>query len=96
MMMVMVASADRLRQILDAGELAALGGVGEVGGELIELVGRGSIAVRLGGLGRALQIGGDLLRNLLIFRRVGLLELLQLAHHLGEGRKLGAIRALGR
>ena len=50
MMVVMMMAADRLRQILDVGELAALGGVVEVGGKLGELGGRRGIAGRRGGL----------------------------------------------
>ena len=78
-MVMVVAPADCLRQILDAGDLAALGGVSKVGGELIELVGRGCITVRLGSLGGALQVRGDLLGNLLILGWVRLLKLLQFA-----------------
>ena len=38
---MMVMAANRLGQILDVGELAALRGVREVAGELVELVCRG-------------------------------------------------------
>jgi len=68
--MVMMASAEGLRQIRDIGKLAALRCRGEIRGELRELAGRGRIPIGGRGLRRALQIGGDLLRNLLIFGRV--------------------------
>src|SRR5258708_23446677 len=45
MMMMVVMATDRLRQILDVGKLATLRGVRKVGGELVELVGGGYIAV---------------------------------------------------
>ena len=79
-MMVVAATANCLRQILNVGELAALRSAGEVRGKLGELARRGSVAFRRGGLGGALQVGGDLLRYLLVFRRVRLLKLLQRAH----------------
>jgi len=78
-------AAHRLRQILHVRELTALRGGGEIRGQLIELARRGSIAVRGRRLRRTLQIGGDLLRHLLILRGVGLLELLQRTHQLSKG-----------
>lgn len=92
MMMVMVVSAHRLRQILHVRQLAALRGVGEVRRQLIELVGSGRIAVRQVSLSCGLQVRGDLLRDLLVFARVRLLKLLEHAHQLGEWRKLAAVR----
>ena len=73
--MVVVAS-DSLRQILHIGELPALGSVGKVGADLVKLSGQRGIAVGLGCLRGTLQVGGDLLRDLLILGRVGLLKLL--------------------
>ena len=84
MMMVMPTARDGLGQILNIGQLAGLGGIGEVRRQGAELVRRGRIAVRLGGLGRILQVRGDLLRNLFVLGRVGLLKLLKVAHQLGE------------
>lgn len=54
MVMVMAATAHRLCQILDVGQLTALRGVREVRGELVELVCGCRIALRLGSLSRAL------------------------------------------
>ena len=48
--MMMVAAAHRLRQILDVGQLAALRSGCEIRGERVEFARRGSIAVRLSGL----------------------------------------------
>jgi len=83
-MMMMVMAADRLSQILYARELAAVRGVGEVRRELVELVRGCRIAVRQVRLSGALQIRGDLLRNLLVLGGVRLLELLERAHQLGK------------
>lgn len=94
MTVMMMAAADRLRQVLDARELAALRGVAEIRGKLIELRGRGRIALLLGSLRGGLQVGRDLLGDLLVFGRVGLLQLLQFAHYLSKRRKLGVIRLL--
>ena len=84
MMMVMPTARDGLGQILNIGQLAGLGGIGEVRRQGAELVRRGRIAVRLGGLGRILQVRGDLLCDLLVLRRIRLLKLLEDAHQLGE------------
>ena len=94
-MMMMMATTNRFRQILDAGKLPALRGVRKVGGELIELGRRGRIAVRLGSLGGALQVRSDLLSDLLVFGWIRLLKLLELAQDLREGRKLGCVPAAG-
>ena len=92
MTVVMVmASTDRFRQILHIGELAAARRVVKVGGKLVELVGRGCISLRLGGLGGDLEVGSDLLRDLLILRRVGLLQLLERGQHLGKRRKTALV-----
>jgi len=53
MMMVVVMPANRLRQILDIGQLAALRGVRKVGGELVELGCGRRVTVRLGSRGGA-------------------------------------------
>ena len=70
---MMVMTRGRLRQILQVGELTAGRGVGEVGGELVELVGQRGVSVRLGGLSGALEVGRDLLCDLLVFGRIRLL-----------------------
>src|ERR1035441_8501943 len=90
-MMMVVAARNRLRLILNVGELPALRGGSEVRGQLVELVRGGRVAVRSGGLGGALQVGRNLLRHLLVFRWVGLLKLLQGTQQLGKGRELVGI-----
>jgi len=88
MMMVVMASSssaiDGLRQVLQIGELAARGGVGEVRRQLIELAGASSIAVRGIGFRSALQVGRDLRRHLLILGGIGLLKALKLAQELRQ------------
>lgn len=96
MVMVMAAAADRLCQIRHVGELAALRGVGKIGRQRVELSGCRRIAVGGRSLRRILQVGGDLLGDLLVLGRVRLLQLLQLAHELRERRKLAAILLLRR
>lgn len=91
MMMVMATTADRLRQVLNVGQLTALRGIREIRRQLVELSRCRSVAIRGRGAGGALQIRRDLLRDLLIFGWVGLLELLQRAHQLRERRKLAVI-----
>ena len=81
-MVMVMASAEGLRQVRNVGKLASLRRVGEIRGELRELVGRRRIAVGGRSLGGALQIGGDLLCDLLIFGRIRLLQLLQSAQQL--------------
>jgi hypothetical protein len=54
-------------------------------GELIEAVRRKRVAIRLCGLYGGLQIRRDLLSYLLLFRGVGLLQLLQRAHNCAQG-----------
>ena len=76
-MLAMVMAGDGLRQVGDIGELAGLGRVREVGGQLVELIRCAGVAILLGRLSRALQVCRDLLRNLLILRGVRLLKLLQ-------------------
>jgi len=85
---MMVMAAESLRQILDVWKLPILRGARKIAGQLVQLVGRRRISLRLGGLGGALQIGRDLLGDLLILTRVRLLKLLQRVHHLDERRKL--------
>jgi len=85
MMMVMAtAAADRLRQVRHVGELTACRSVGKVRRQRVELRRRRRIAIRCRGAGGALQVGGDLLGDLLVLRRVRLLQLLQRAHQLRE------------
>jgi len=95
MMMVMpTAAADRLRQILNVRELAALRGAVKIGRKLGQLSGCRRIALSRGALGRTLQVGGDLLGDLLVFGRVRLLQLLKGTHQLRERRKLTVILLL--
>lgn len=84
-MMMANASAHRLCQILDVRKVAARRGIAEVRREGVELRRRRGIAVCRGSLGGGLQVRRNLLRDLLIFGRVRLLELLELGHQLGEG-----------
>ena len=86
-MVVMMMAADRLRQILHIGKLAALGGARKVVRKLRQLGRLGGIAGRRGGLSGGLKIGGDLPRDLLVLGWVRLLQLLELTHQLSEGRK---------
>ena len=90
--MMVMAAADGLRQILHVGKLAALGGAGEVRGELVELGGLCRVAVRRSGFGGVLQVRGDLLGDLLVLGWIRLLKLLQSAHELSERRKPAVLR----
>lgn len=92
MMMMVMTAADGLSQILYVGELAALGGAGEVRRQLVKLGRLCRVAAGCGGLRGGVQVGGDLLRNLRVLGRIRLLKLLQCAHHLSERRKLGVLR----
>jgi hypothetical protein len=92
MMTMMMVTADCLRHILHVGKLAALRGVRKVGSQLVELSGGCGVAIRLRSLSGVLQVRRDLLRDLLILGRVGLLKLLERAHQLSEGRKAAFIR----
>ena len=83
-MMVMAAPTHGFGQILDVGELAALRRVGEVRRKLVELIRGCSVAIQGSGLSGILQVGGDLLRDLLILDRVRLLDLLECAQQLCE------------
>lgn len=73
MMVVMAAhrlSTERLRKVLDVGELAARRGGIEIRRKLVELARRCRVAFRLGRLRGGLQVGGDLLCNLSVLGRV--------------------------
>lgn len=76
MVMAMCATR-RLRQILDVGQLSCLRGVRKVVGQLVEFTGSRRVALRLSRLRRVLQVGSNLPSHLLVFGRIGLLELLQ-------------------
>lgn len=58
MVMVMAAAtgADRLGKILQVRKLTGLGSIGEIGRQLVELVRRAGISLRLSRLRRALQV----------------------------------------
>ena len=91
-MMMMMATTDRLSQILHVGELAALRGAGEVRRKLVELGRLCRIAVRRGGFSGVLQVRGDLLGDLLVLGWIRLLKLLERAHELSERRKVAVLR----
>lgn len=91
-MVMMVMATERLCQILNVRELAALRGIREVRRKLVELIGRRRIAVRLRGLCGALQVRGDLLCDLLVLGWVRLLKLLERAQQFREGGKLAVVR----
>lgn len=75
-MMVMASTANCIRQILDVRKLVVLRCIGEVRRKLVQLVRRRRVSVLLSGLGRVLQIGSDLLGDLLVLGRIRLLKLL--------------------
>ena len=91
---MMVVVAVGLGQIVSVGELAGLGGGGEILRKLVELVGGGGVTLRLGGLRSALQIGSDLLRDLLILGWIRLLQLVERVHQLRERREIAVVRCL--
>ncbi len=74
MVVMVMPASDGLTQILNVWELPGLGGAGEVRRERVELVRGGGIAFRLGGLGRVLKVGRDLLRELLVLREGSVAE----------------------
>jgi len=88
----MMAAAHGFREIRHVGELAAGRGTPEVRRKVVQLAGGGCIAAGGGSLSGALQVGGDLLRNLCELGRVRLLKLLERVHQLGERGKLATIR----
>lgn len=83
-MIMMVVATDRLWQNLDVGELAVLRGIGKVRRKLVKSTRSCRITVRLGSLGSRLQVGGDLLCDLLVLGWVRLLKLLERVHQLDE------------
>jgi hypothetical protein len=91
MVVMVLATAERLRQILQVGELTALGSVGEVGRELGELARCAGVTLRLGRLSGAQQVGGDLLGHLRVFCWIRLLKLLQRVDQLRKWRKVTAV-----
>jgi len=84
-------SADSLREILQVGELTTPGSAGEVCRQLGELTCRAGVALRLGRLSGALQVRGNLLSHLLVFRWVRFLKLLQGVRQLRRGREPAAV-----
>lgn len=90
-MVMAICATRRLRQILDVGQLSCLRGVRKVVGQLVEFTGSRRVALRLSRLRRVLQVGSNLPSHLLVFGRIGLLELLQRVQQLSEGRKLAAV-----
>ena len=91
MVVVMMMAADRLRQILNVRELAALGGARKVVRKLRQLGRLGGIAGRRSGLRGGLQVGSDLAGNLRVLGGVRLLQLLEFRHQFREGRKLAIV-----
>lgn len=89
MMVMPMSAANRLGKVLDVRKCIVLRSRAEVVGKLVQLIGLGGIAVRARGGCSVLQIGRDLGCDLLIFGWVGLLQLLQRAHNLGERRQGG-------
>lgn len=73
MVAVVVMPADRFGQILNIRQLACLRGVGKVRRQLAQLIGLRRVPGLLGRTRSRLQIRRDLLRHLLILRRIGLL-----------------------
>ena len=71
--------AYRLTQALGFGELSGLRGIAEVCSKLVELISRRCVSAGLGRLCSAFQIRRDLFGDLLILRRIRLLELLEFA-----------------
>ena len=67
---MVMASADSLRQILNIRQLTTGGSRCEVLRQLGQLRGLGGIAIGLGSLRGGLQVGGNLLRYVLIIRGV--------------------------
>ena len=92
MMMTVVMAGDRLGQVREVGELATLRCIRKVRPKLVEQARQSRMAVRLGSLSGPLQVGGDLLCDLLVLGWIRLLKLLQRVHQLGELRKLAAVR----
>lgn len=92
--MVSVMAAHRLSQILEIRQLAAGGGIRKIRRELVQLGSGSRVSAGLGGLGGALQVGGDFLCDLRIFRGIRLLKLLERAGQLRERRELAAIGLL--
>jgi len=90
----MMMAANSLAQILNIRKLAGLRRALKIGRELAKLAGLRRIAIGLRRIGRGLEVGGDLRGNLLILRRILLLQLLQIAQQLGQRRQLRRI-ALG-
>jgi len=90
-MMMVVAAANRLRQILDIRQLATLRGVREISRKLVELIRRRGIAFGLGGLGGVMQVRRNLFSDLRVLGRIRLLKLLERAHDLREGREIAVV-----
>ena len=84
--MVVSAAPNGLRQILNVRKLAAGGSGCEVFRQFRQLIRLRGVAIGLGGLRGRLQVGGNLLGDLLILSRVCLLQLLQRAQQLREWR----------
>lgn len=74
-----VTGADCLSQILNIRKSVVLGGIGKIGGQLVQFSSLGRVVIRGGHLGCILQVGCNLGRHLLVFGRIGLLQLLQRA-----------------
>lgn len=80
-----------LGQVLNIRQLAILRSIFEIRCKLAELACGRSISSLLRSLGGGLKIGRDLLRNLLIFGWVGLLQLLKRTQKLRKRREVAAV-----
>jgi len=94
MMMMVMAARRRLIGVVDIRELTRLRGRGEGRRKLREFRCCRGIAIGLRSLCGSGQVRRDLLGDLLILGRIGLLKLLERLHQLGERRELAGVRRL--
>jgi len=81
---MVVSAGKRLREVLKVWQLVILRGVGEIGGDLRQLVCQGGVPAGLSRLGRGLEVGGNLLRDVPILGGVLPLQILQSGGDLRE------------
>src|SRR5579883_3131925 len=94
MVMMMVppsAAADGLRKILKVGKLPGARSLREIRRQLVQLIRRRRVALGIRLFRRALQVIRNLLGDLPVLGRTGLLNLLEAADDLRQRRKLAAI-----